>query len=72
MLSRFPEYEDTIKVLYHFDDEFKSLCEDYFTTRMNAEKFKIRATENRVAESEYKSLSKTLEQEIIEYIGSRK
>ncbi len=71
MLARFPEYEETIRLLYHFDDEFKSLCEDYHTSQLNTDRFRTKAFQDKVAEQEYKNLSEVLEHEIIMYMKNR-
>ncbi len=71
MLSRFPEYEETIRLLYHFDDDFKSLCEDFHTSQLNADKFRNKINQDKLSELEYKSLSEDLEREIITYVKDR-
>jgi hypothetical protein len=71
LLSRFPEYEETIKLLYHFDDDFKSLCDDYHLSHLNADKFRNKITQDKQNELEYKNLSEDLEREIIIYVKDR-
>ena len=71
MLARFPQYEETIRLLYHFDDDFASLCEDYQLSQLNADRFLEKITQDQACASEFKNLSETLEQEIIEYVKNR-
>ena len=71
MLARFPEHEETIRLLFHFDDDFKSLCEDYHTSQLNIHRFRTKAFQDKANEQEYKSLSEVLEHEIIVYLKNR-
>jgi hypothetical protein len=68
VILNFFEYRDTIKSLYLNDDDFKTLCEDYYTSRINMEKFKSRLLQERNRELEFEELSLKLEIEILDFI----
>ncbi len=68
-IPEFTEHLDTIRMLYRVDDDFKSLCDDYVTSKMNTVKFKGLATEDMEAEAEYLQLSRDLEREILDYVN---
>ncbi|HTE23311.1 hypothetical protein [Flavitalea sp.] len=69
--SQFAEYIETIKMLYKVDDDFKTLCDDYLTSKTSLEKFKEKSVEDKQRELEYKRLSLDLEKEILEYVIKR-
>ena len=69
--SQFAKYIETIKLLYNVDDDFKTLCDDYLSSKTSLEKFKERFVEDKQRELEYKRLSVELEKEIIEYVTKR-
>ena len=68
IVREFSEHGETVKKLYSMDDEFKTLCEDYYISRMNIEKLKVQLLENRQSTLEYKHLAVALEKEILEYL----
>ena len=68
-IPQFADYLETIKMLYRMDDDFKTLCDDYNTSRMNMEKFKELAMEENESAFEYKQLSRDLEKEILDYVN---
>ena len=68
---QFADYIETIKMLYKVDDDFKTLCDDYLTSKYSLEKFKERSAEDKQMELEYKRLSRDLEKEILEYVIKR-
>jgi hypothetical protein len=61
-------YQDSIKVLYLIDDDFKSICDDYCCSKINVEKFRKKIQENFQLKVEYENLTKELEEEIVQYI----
>jgi hypothetical protein len=69
--AQFAQYIETIKMLYHVDDDFKTLCDDYLISKTSLEEFKERSIEDRQRELEYKRLSRELEKEIVEYVTKR-
>lgn len=62
-------YQESIKVLYLIDDDFKSMCDDYCCSKINVEKYRIKMQEDFHLKVEYENLAKELEQEIVEYIA---
>jgi hypothetical protein len=68
IVREFSEHGETIKNLYSTDDDFKTLCEDYYISRMNIEKLREQLLENRQSALEYKHLAVALEKEILEYL----
>jgi hypothetical protein len=71
IIGQFPKHADIIQVLFLADDDFRTLCEDYYISKMRAEKLKGKILEDLHGELEYLDLSSTLEKEIIEYIKNR-
>ena len=69
--SRFAEYIETIKMLYKVDDDFKTLCDDYMTSKTSLEEFHEKAMQDKQMELEYKRLYRDLEKEILEYVARR-
>jgi len=67
-IGQFAEYTDTIEMLYRVDDDFKILCDDYVTSKMNVEKIRQKTSKDRSSESEYEQLSRDLEKEIVDYV----
>jgi hypothetical protein len=71
IISQLPEHGETIRILYLVDEDFRTLCEDYYTSKMHMEKYKDEMIANRHRELEYRQLTSSLENEIIEYITNR-
>ena len=71
IIEQFPEHIEMIQTLYLADDDFRTLCEDYFTSKMAVEKLKGKVLDDLKGELEYMHLSSTLENEILEYIKNR-
>jgi len=71
IIGQFPKHAELIHRLFLDDDDFRSLCEDYFTSKMTAEKLKGKLIEDLKGEMVYLDLSSTLEKEILEYIKNR-
>jgi hypothetical protein len=67
----FTEHVETIKMLYMTDATFKTLWDDYVTSKVNSEKFKWKLLEDMKSELEYEELSMDLEREILEYLRKR-
>jgi hypothetical protein len=59
---------DAIKTLYVYDANFKTLWDDYCTSKINSEKFKSKLLENMRNELEYQQLTMELEKEILDYL----
>lgn len=58
-------------MLYAADSEFRGLCEDYYTSRINVERFNEAIMETWQDEMEFEHLSMALEKEILNYLKKR-
>ncbi|MFI5131358.1 MAG: hypothetical protein ACHQFX_15255 [Chitinophagales bacterium] len=65
---QFTEIIETIKMLYRVDESFKTLCDDYVTSKIKIEELKELEIENKECEFHYKQLSVDLEKEILDYV----
>jgi hypothetical protein len=54
------------------DEDFKALCDDYITSKINMKKYRDRLQEDVELKSEYEDLSMELEKEIIRYLDKMK
>lgn len=68
MIQKFPDFRVRIIQLYQYDENFKSLCEDYWlcTTLLEKQKNRIQADTELVME--YDSICTTLENDINNYL----
>lgn len=66
--EKLSNYQESIKVLYLVDDDFKSMCDDYCCSKINVEKYTKKIKENFHLKAEYENLTKELEAEIVQYI----
>lgn len=71
IISLLPNHEETIRILYLVDEDFRTLCEDYYTSKIHTEKYKDQMITNKHREEEYRHLTSSLEKEIIEYLTNR-
>ncbi|SDY81915.1 hypothetical protein SAMN05444397_102334 [Flavobacterium aquidurense] len=62
-------YQESIKVLYLVDDNFKTICDDYCCSKINVEKYRKKIEEDFHLKVEYENLTKELEEEIVQYIA---
>ena len=66
--EKLSSYQDSIKVLYLVDDDFKTMCDDYCCSKINVEKFRKKMREDFHLKGEYENLTKELEEDIVRYI----
>ena len=66
--EKLSSFQESIKVLYLVDDDFKSMCDDYCCSKINVEKYKEIMRDNFQRKVEYENLTKELEDEIILYV----
>ncbi len=66
--EKLSNYQESIKVLYLIDDDFKSMCDDYCCSKLNIEKYKKKMEDDFHMKVEYENLTKELEEEILMYI----
>jgi hypothetical protein len=67
-IEKFAGYIESIMVLYLADDEFKAICDDYCTSKINTEKYQKKLEEDTLCKTEYENLSQELEKEILRYL----
>ncbi|MGO4770479.1 hypothetical protein ACEN2I_02365 [Flavobacterium sp. W22_SRS_FK3] len=66
--AKFAEFMESIKILYLVDDKFKSICDEYCTSKIETVKFQKRLEKNFNQKLKLENLSKELEEEILFYI----
>lgn len=67
--EKLSNYQESIKVLYLVDDDFKTMCDDYCCSKINVEKYTRIMQDNFKMKVEYENLTKELEDEIVLYIA---
>lgn len=65
------EHLEMIKVLYVTDENFKTLWDDYHTSKVNLKRSRERSLEEMRSELEYQQLADDLEAEILAYLNNR-
>ncbi|HEY3405610.1 MAG TPA: hypothetical protein VGK59_19640 [Ohtaekwangia sp.] len=70
MISRFPAFKDKILNAYGNSDEFKGLCEDFYSSSRTLEDYKEKVMKDIKNELEYRKLFLDLENEILKYLGA--
>jgi hypothetical protein len=68
MIQKFPDFKVRIIQLYQHDENFKSLCEDYWLCTTLLEKQKHIAQTDAELATEYDSICTTLENDINEFL----
>ncbi len=66
--ERFSKYVEIIKMRYLADEEFRTLCDDYATSKIKIEKYKGRLMEDSLIKQEYEHLALELEKDILRYL----
>lgn len=69
--EKFSKYMESIIVLYLTDLEFKTICDDYCTTKINIEKYNKKSQEDTQYKTDYEALSGELEDEILSFIKKK-
>jgi hypothetical protein len=70
MTDRFSAYSDQILKAYQTNDEFKSLCEDFYSSALILEYIKQKLLKDKRSELEYRRLFQDLENEILDFLGT--
>jgi len=65
---KFPEEGERIESLYQSDEDFRALCEDYFSCLQFLHKFKNEVKEKKYSFEEYKNMQEELEKELQDFI----
>lgn len=68
IINRFPEYRGRLTDLFNSNDDFKSLCDDYWQCNQIASRFSGNAIEYARLENSYKMLKLDLEQEVLHFL----
>ncbi len=66
--QKFPNQADRIEELYESDEDFRTLCFDYFTCMQYLQNFKKESSEKQESLEEYKGIRQELEKELHEFI----
>ena len=72
MIRRFPLHRDKILNEYNTNDEFKTLCEDFYTCAQILHHQKKANIENKKNELEFQELFLDLEHELVHCLGITK
>ena len=70
MLDRFPKHRKIILKTYNTNDDFKSLCQDFYFSARTLEHYKNDMIKNLKGELEYQRVFADLEKEIVGYLNS--
>jgi len=70
LINRYPALKDKILSAYQDSDEFKGLCEDFYSSLCILEKHKERMMKDIKNEMEYRALFLDLENEILKFLGN--
>ena len=71
MLNKFPAYRREILRAYLHDEDFQSLCEDYFAAAQSYENLHRKMIKDYKGELEYRELFVELEKEILDFLDSK-
>lgn len=71
MLSKFPSHRNLILDEYMNNEEFKSLCEDFYSTARTLETYQERMMSDVKNELEYRNVFQDLEKEIIRFLDTK-
>ena len=66
--EKFPDEAARIEDLYASDEDFRTLCEDYFSCIQQLQKFKKEFSEKQYSFDEYKNIQTELEKELYNFI----
>ena len=66
--EKFPEEGKRIEELYASDEDFRTLCEDYFSCIQYLQKFKKEFREKQYSFDEYQNIQAELEKELYNFI----
>jgi hypothetical protein len=65
ILSRYPDHKAKIIEFFNSDEDFRILCQDYYTSATGLEGSRHNSIKNREVENEYSQVYIELEKEII-------
>jgi hypothetical protein len=70
MISRYPAFKERILNAYKDSDEFKGLCDDFYSSSKKLEDYKEKVIKDIKNELEYRKLFLDLENEILKFLGT--
>ena len=70
MMNRFPTFKDQILQAYENNEEFKSLCEDFYSSALILINSKNKVLKDRKSDLEYQKLFLDLETEILNFLSA--
>jgi hypothetical protein len=70
ILDRFSSHRDRILDAYKANEEFKGLCQDFYTSAQQLDNLKIRIFKDRKSELEYRKLFLDLENEPLNFLNA--
>jgi len=71
MFEKFPGLGEKIQSLYECDDEFQTLCFDYFLCIRSLTQWETNLRKDEKYIHEYSELKRTLESELLQYMEKR-
>jgi hypothetical protein len=72
MISRYPAFKDKIIDAYKESDEFKGLCDDFYSSSRILEGYREKVLKDINNELEYRKLFLDLEGEILKFLSSQR
>jgi hypothetical protein len=72
MISRYPAFKDKIIDAYKASDEFKGLCDDFYSSSKILEGYREKVMKDINNELEYRKLFIDLESEILKFLSSQR
>lgn len=72
MISRYPAFKDKILDAYKDSDEFKGLCDDFYSSSKILEGYREKVMKDINNELEYRKLFLDLESEILKFLSSKR
>ncbi len=72
ILHKFPAYRSEILKAYQTDEEFRSLCEDYYAAEQSYKYFQHKMVKDYQGEEEYREVFIDLEKEILDFLHGKK
>jgi hypothetical protein len=72
IIERFPESKDVIITLYYADEDFRSLCDDYWLSSQSLLKLQNKILTDKESEVEYREICLDLEKKIMLFLKSKR
>jgi hypothetical protein len=72
LIRRFPSYREKIFNEYSTNEDFRTLCDDFYTSALIVQRQKKATIKNKKSELEYQKLFLDLEFELVNFLGLKK